>query len=514
MAIKLEDTYPGRTIIDGNNPFGTFKNSSPPGSLTGTPGDNAWARDMWSFLEILMSEGSMPHSGTPDDATASQRYDALVKAGRDVWPVWDSAHTYRQGVVVVLASSGSPYYSLLSTNLNHNPLSSPTYWQAFDIETYETAAKNAWPLWDSANTYVKSARTIGSDGNPYYSLQAANLNNDPVFSPTWWRLFEYTSLRSDARNVWPIWDFANIYIKGAITIASDEITYQSLQNASLNNDPVSNPAWWTPFLPSITVPATPTVRGITLLRRRIILQQTAADADLNTAAGNFEFDDGSGEARIGVFVKTINASWAQGTFQPGRAAGVALLPGTWYNYFALSNAAGSIVDFGFDISPTASNLLADANVIAAGLTKYSYQGSVLTNATNNMLPFLQNDRYFSWTPRIEDNVWNFITVNAGPHLRAISVPPGIPTRARICLIVWNVSGSDRYGYFDNPDHPSITVDINNNNFVSKFGGQGVSSEELEIFPNSSGQIRETWDSGGKAGEYTMQTVSYENLRLK
>ena len=80
MSIKLENQYPGRTIVNIGNPFGTFKNSSPPGSLTGTPGDNAWARDMWSFLEILMSEGSVIHSGSPDDTTASQRYDALVSA--------------------------------------------------------------------------------------------------------------------------------------------------------------------------------------------------------------------------------------------------------------------------------------------------------------------------------------------------------------------------------------------------------------------------------------------------
>lgn len=383
MAIKLETEYPGRTIIDGNNPNGTFKNSTPPGSLNGTPGDNAWARDMWSFLEILMSAGSVTHSNAPDDAVASQRYDALVKIARDVWPIWGSAHEYEQGVIVV-GSDGAPYYSLQSTNTNHDPISSPAWWRNFSFEALQTAARNVWTLWDATNTYPQGVGTVGSDGNPYYSLQSANLNHDPISSPTWWQLFEYTSLRRDARNIWPIWDSTNTYIKGAIVIASDEITYQSLQNSNFANNPVSSPTWWELFIPTITIPATITVRGLRYLNQKII--GFSSGASFFFSGGKFSFDDGSGEALVPAYTKTTGF-WAAGNNAGALDTGT-IAVNTCYYKFAIYDLVGDVSDYLYSTSlasPALPGTYSKKRYIGAFYTDGAAQIIIIDQRKNDFL---------------------------------------------------------------------------------------------------------------------------------
>ena len=58
-----------------------------------------------------------------------------------------------------------------------------------------------------------------------------------------------------------------------------------------------------------------------------------------------------------------------------------------FHVYLLGNAAGTSADIGFDTSLTATNLLADAAVIAAGLTTYRRVGSVLTDGSANIIAF-------------------------------------------------------------------------------------------------------------------------------
>lgn len=377
MALKLETQYPGRTKVDANNPNGTFKNSAPAGSLNGTPGDFAWAKDMWSFFEILMTSGSVTHNDAPDDANASQRYNALVKISRDVWPIWDSAHEYSAGVITI-GSDDNPYYSLQAANTNHDPTSSPAWWRNFSFEVLQTAARTLWPVWDATETYPKGVGTVGSDGNPYYSLQAANTNHDPMSSPTWWQLFEYTSLRTDARNVWPIWDSANTYIKGAIVIASDETTYQSLQNSNFANNPTSSPTWWEQFVPSVTVPATITVRGLRYLDQKIISAYLNSTTFL-FSGGKFSFKDGSGEALVPQYSKTT-AVWSAGN--GGALDTGAIAPNTNYYKFAIYDPIGDVSDYLYSTSLTLPTL-------PGTFAKKRYIGAFYTDGASNIIPINQ-----------------------------------------------------------------------------------------------------------------------------
>ena len=131
MAIDLLDTYgAGRVVVDGPNPRGTFKDSTFAGAFDGTPYQYAWVRDMWAFLEILLDKASITATGTPDTAAAGQRYEALRKIARDLFPLWDGAHTYGKAFLVI-ASDEKLYQSLQGANLNNNPVSTTGWWREF-----------------------------------------------------------------------------------------------------------------------------------------------------------------------------------------------------------------------------------------------------------------------------------------------------------------------------------------------------------------------------------------------
>lgn len=131
MSISLLGQYgAGRVFVDAENVRGTFKDSTFPGAFDGTPAQYAWARDVWGFLEILLDKASIIPNGSPDTAVTNQRYDALEKIVRDVFPVWDSGHVYAKGVLA-LASDDKLYQSQQSGNLGHDPVSSPAWWLVF-----------------------------------------------------------------------------------------------------------------------------------------------------------------------------------------------------------------------------------------------------------------------------------------------------------------------------------------------------------------------------------------------
>jgi hypothetical protein len=511
MAIKLETQYPSRTTVDANNPNGTFKNSDPVGSLNGTPGDFAWAKDMWSFLEILMTSGSVTHSGSPDDANASQRYDALVKSARDVWPIWDSAHEYSGGVITV-GSDDNPYYSLQATNTNHDPTSSPAWWRNFSFEALQTAARNVWPIWDSANTYPQGVGTIGSDGKPYYSLQAANINHDPISSPTWWQLLEYTSLRSDARNVWPIWDSANIYIKGAIVIASDEITYQSLQNSNINHDPTSSPAWWSQF---VTNPASASQRGLVFVYDPGTMKNDVTDTvnDIEFSARTFTFDDLTGEARAPLYIKRLDALWSPGNNGGMLDAGVKTA-NTTYHCFAIYNPTSGLSDY-------LASLSASSPTLPGGYTKKRRVGSILTDGSLNNRLFLQTGKLFTLDNYVNDL---FTTVfSATRQLQALTVPTGISVIALLNAALVKSSSPAALNHairFTNPnqtDQPPIQTtgtEIFDLSLSTGVNQGGAICTRLEITTDTSAQIGYRSTATASATDMELNTIGWRDYLLK
>lgn len=77
MAKKLEVLYPGKTDVDANNQFGTFKNRTSDALKDGTPYEKGWASDVWGFLSHILKKAVVIPSGAEENETNSQYYDAL-----------------------------------------------------------------------------------------------------------------------------------------------------------------------------------------------------------------------------------------------------------------------------------------------------------------------------------------------------------------------------------------------------------------------------------------------------
>jgi hypothetical protein len=140
--------------------------------------------------------------------------------------------------------------------------------------------------------------------------------------------------------------------------------------------------------------ASTTNQGVSYLNNPITIANNASDAnnDIDFSAGNAPFDDGSGQVLLSsTLVKRLDASWVAGTNQGGLFSGTKA-NSTRYYLFSITN--GTIIDAGFDISPTGAN-------IPAGY-KGSYRGMVLTDGSGNIRPFTLVGQYMSYVNEITD----------------------------------------------------------------------------------------------------------------
>jgi hypothetical protein len=140
--------------------------------------------------------------------------------------------------------------------------------------------------------------------------------------------------------------------------------------------------------------ATTTNQGVSYLNNPITITNNATDAnnDIDFSAGNAPLDDYSGQVLLAsTLVKRLDASWSAGTNQGGLFSGTKA-NSTRYYLFSITN--GTIIDAGFDISPTGAN-------IPAGY-KGSYRGMVLTDGSGNIRPFTLAGQYMSYVNEIVD----------------------------------------------------------------------------------------------------------------
>ncbi|MGC2107094.1 MAG: hypothetical protein WA647_18505 [Candidatus Acidiferrum sp.] len=114
-----------------------------------------------------------------------------------------------------------------SQNLNQEPDTSPTFWQA-------TGQVQFFGAWDSGTTYGVGA-LVDFGGVIYISIQASNLNNEPDVSPLWWTATGNESFAG-------AWSSATAYTTGQ-TVTDSGSLYIALQN-STNQDPTSTTGYW------------------------------------------------------------------------------------------------------------------------------------------------------------------------------------------------------------------------------------------------------------------------------
>lgn len=82
---------------------------------------------------------------------------------------WSASNTYN--IADIVKGSNNLYYqSLANSNLNNDPLTSPTLWEQFFF----------FPTWNTAQTYAAGQLVIASDNRVYQSQVGSNTGNDPT----------------------------------------------------------------------------------------------------------------------------------------------------------------------------------------------------------------------------------------------------------------------------------------------------------------------------------------------
>lgn len=202
--------------------------------------------------------------------------------------------------------------------------------------------------------------------------------------------------------------------------------------------------------------------------------------------------------------KRLEVVWAAGNSAGGRPASVS---GSlqWYHVFALGNSSnGSAVDVGFDSDLSASNLLSDPAVVAAGFNKFRRIGSLEADlqVPNAWVPFFQKGDEFVTGDLNRDN----LVTNIGTAFTkiAVRVPPGIE-------VMWNGTVTFRKDSVNGTDAifaligsgkdttlivPTSTVfDLN----ILGEGGDGgndnvASSVFANLLTNTSGEVSFRWSA--------------------
>jgi len=78
--IRPIDAYPGKVATPtAEYPDGKAQNITSPGDGTGTPWEAKLVNDLFGFQQYITAKAGITPNGTPDNATASQQFDALWK---------------------------------------------------------------------------------------------------------------------------------------------------------------------------------------------------------------------------------------------------------------------------------------------------------------------------------------------------------------------------------------------------------------------------------------------------
>jgi hypothetical protein len=132
--------------------------------------------------------------------------------------------------------------------------------------------------------------------------------------------------------------------------------------------------------------ATTTTQGISYLDKPITIANNATDADhdMDFGAGNFDFDDGSGQATLSALTKQFDATFALGTNAGGMVSGESLPADGFVYVYQISNENGTITDIIGTTTADGSTISGDSVVSANSLTKKKYLCALPTGASSNI----------------------------------------------------------------------------------------------------------------------------------
>ena len=222
----------------------------------------------------------------------------------------------------------------------------------------------------------------------------------------------------------PEWNTSTDYYIGDIAreIAGTKF-YKSITDNNIGNALTDINNW--EFLGNFGL-ATTTTQGISYLNKPVTITNNATDADhdMDFGAGNFDFDDGSGQAVVSALTKQFDNTFALGANAGGMVSGESIPASGFIYVYAISTADGSLTDIIGTTTEDGSTISTDSVVSANSLNKKQYLGAIPTDASNNILAgkwYVSKDGYgFRYTKAIQDVY--IIPSASTEYTRSLSVP--------------------------------------------------------------------------------------------
>ncbi len=261
----------------------------------------------------------------------------------------------------------------------------------------------------------------------------------------------------------------------------------------------------TAFIPSNEITqATTSTTGQSLLPKQVtVINGTDTDHDIDFTAGNFNFDDGSGQAVATALTKQIDAAWVVGNNVGGLDTGTVTADATYY-LFAIYNPTLTISDYLFSTSATSPTL-------PSGYTKKKRIASLLTDGAGD----IRNGTYTFFNDGSYKFIYNMgLSVSSYssniPTTRqsiGVPVPEGIVVE---CLFLCNIQGTvantgSKYFLISSLDKPDNLATFSN--FSVQLNGQGSNENEnfsspvSEVYSNTTAQV----GVRGNVSNFSVQT---------
>jgi len=214
---------------------------------------------------------------------------------------------------------------------------------------------------------------------------------------------------------------------------------------------------------------------------------TDAEHDIDIAPGRARSADNTATLTLtATLTKQIDAAWTAGDDAGGMFTG-SVAADTTYHVFLIRKDSDGSIDAGIDVSATAANA-------PAGYTAYRRVGSVLTDASGNIMPFKIVGDFVRWTAPTQD-------VNASlgltPTSYAIKTPLGLKLPAVIAFSGDQGTSGTLFGWVYSPDDSDPSTPSSSDHNYATSGDAGTTSNHMMVQTNASSQVRAVYSTAAR-----------------
>jgi hypothetical protein len=209
---------------------------------------------------------------------------------------------------------------------------------------------------------------------------------------------------------------------------------------------------------------------------------TVLDIDVGAACS----DDNIAMMLLATALTKSTGAWAVGSGNGGLDTGT-IAASTWYHVFLIERTDTQIVDALFSTNPAAPTL-------PTSYTKKRRIGSILTNASSQIIAFTQLGDQFLWTVPVS----NYSNIAIGTTVGSVTVttPLGIKTIAFVSVLL--LAPANTSITLQSPDQPYVAT--SGLASIAAINGQW-SAGELQIRTNTSSQCQVAASAAISSGYY-------------